>query len=224
MANDYRDIQEDKYNADEVYDDLKKSIRGQWQTGPRPYGQRYPEGASAQESNRGQTVSSQIALARKRQQKLEHIYGTKIPEKGVDKSALLQNTLVEMLKVQRKLLRLMDDQVPIGQVDGYNFPLSASAPLMHIDFVEATEGEKSTNIPAGINLSVPGRLLYGLHVYNDGVGTLAISTNLSESRYEATVTLNPGESLKFEYKWPIIKTLNLKCTSGTANVRLIAIY
>ena len=223
MSDDYEEI-DDSYTADK-WEDInaevdntierltkKKDLEG--------YGQRYPKGASSIESDKGVKAGTTVQIRKEKDLNLHKLYGQKLPSVNEPATVTLLNTLTELLRSTKRLERIEMAKIPLGQTFTFNIQLVSTGKLLHIDFEDPTG---NTGVPNNTIINAPQRKLFQLHVFNDGSGEVGVSINLKASEDEARMNLKNGESKSFEFPVALIQTVNLVATTGTANIRMIAV-
>jgi hypothetical protein len=186
-----------------------------------PYGQRYPKGASSIEADLDRGIQTEIETHRRYLKHQQEVWGDVVP--SVHDEHFMRLALTELLWCQKRQLKIMQREIPVGKTYMYAFKQGANVRTTHINFADSSA--QNVQLPSGVNMFVPERPLFSVHVFNDGPGTLAAQINGEINEFESTETLKPGEDLEFTYKWPIIRTLNLVAVGATdVNLRVITMY
>jgi hypothetical protein len=161
---------------------------------------------------------SEAALRKKERQTREALHGEHEPRASLPVLVNMLNTNIEILKTMKSIQDLMEYQIPLGQTHAILLAYKTGATFTHIDFADSTQ---TYGLPSGAVANEPNRKLQKLKIYNDGPGTIKISSNLPRSDTNAEIQLNAGEfddSLSFIYN--IIWSLNISVTSGAPVVRI----
>jgi hypothetical protein len=161
---------------------------------------------------------SEVAIHKKATQTREAIHGEHEPRASLPVLVNILNTNIEMLKTLKSVQDLMEYQIPLGQTHAILLAYKTGATFTHIDFADSTQ---TYGLPSGAVANEPNRKLQKLKIYNDGPGTIKISSNLPRSDTNAEIQLNAGEfddSLSFIYN--IIWSLNISVTGGAPTVRI----
>jgi len=126
----------------------------------------------------------------------------------------------EMERINRRIERVLVSQNPKGQTFPMSISLTAANGLIQVNFKDP---EQSQDIPAGTSIIYPQELLYQLIIVNIGPNDIRFSTNVTSNSSEASTPLVARSQMDLKFEIPTIKTVNLLCPSGSANLTLIGI-
>ncbi len=161
---------------------------------------------------------SEVALRQKAAQTRQALHGEHEPRASLPVLVNMLNTNIEILKTMKSIQDLMEYQIPLGQTHAILLSYKTGATFTHIDFADSTQ---TYGLPSGAVANEPNRKLQKLKIYNDGPGTIKISSNLPRSDTNAEIQLNAGEfddSLSFIYN--IIWSLNISVIAGAPTCRI----
>ena len=186
------------------------------------YGQRYPPGASAVESDHDRGVATQIETHRNYLKSQQETFGDTLPSIKDDPVQFLNNTLTELVHSTKKLYRLERAKVPLGRNYTIALTVSGGSAVTHINFLQ--EGPEYQRWAPGMNIDVPGRKVMQLTVINDSAGVVGFETNLDINEMRARNTLTSGDQETVSFDFPVIESVNVVTMSGNNNVRMIVSF
>ena len=181
------------------------------------YGQSY-KSASHIDSSDENLPAANIEFRKKREARMEQVFGEKRPSKELPLEVNLYNVTVKMLHCLTDIKDMMKEEVPKGIVYNYGFTLTANAPIIHIDFEETEDSD----IPVAIRpLNFPQQKLFDVKIVNDGPAEISFMTNLPRSVKEAITNLKAGESDRIGiFTKPVIKSLKIVNVSTTQSAAI----
>lgn len=186
------------------------------------YGQRYPPGASAVESDYDRGVATQIETHRNYLKSQQETFGDTLPSIKDDPVQFLNNTLTELVHSSKKLYRLERAKIALGRSYTMPFTASGGSVVTHVNFVHAEPDYQRW--PPGVNFDIPGRKLTSIRLTNDGAGVIGFETNTNINDFHATNTITSGATQIVNFEWPVIESLNIVSTSGNCAVRVMITY
>ena len=181
------------------------------------YGESYKSASHMDETDENLPAAN-IEFRKKREQRMEQVFGEKRPSKELPLEVNLYNVTVKMLHTLTEIKDMMKEEVPKGIIYNYSFTLAPNAPFVHIDFAETEDSD----IPITIRpLNFPQQNLFDLKIVNDGPAEISFMTNLPRSVKEAITNLKAGESDRVGiFTKPIIKSLKVVNTSTTQSAAI----
>ena len=119
--------------------------------------------------------AANIEFRKRREQRMEQVFGEKRPSKELPLEVNLYNVTVKMLHTLTDMKEMMQQEVPKGIVYNYSFTLLSNAPMIHIDFEETEDSD----IPVAIRpLNFPQQKLFHVKIVNDGPAEISFMTNM----------------------------------------------
>lgn len=123
----------------------------------------------------------------------------------------------------RRIVELLEAQIPRGESYGMKFTLPSGSPMLTIDFKDGTSYLARPDDTFTTALYIPQYKLFSMHITNYGPGSLQFATNRPIMSSDAEAPIDVMETLPFDFHNMVVERINLLPVNGACTVRIIAL-